>query len=476
MRSDVDRSHDRHGHAGDGPGPGGHSTTRRSLTLWSRAALALREWINDDVVRRLLRNVVHLFSGKAVAAALGVVTLAIMARALGPAALGVLVMIEAFARLIDQIVRAETWHALIRHGSVALEQDRQDDFRQLIKFGGLIDVGGALAAATVVLLTVPLAGDWLGWSSETAQMAQIYGLVLVFHVASTPIAVLRLFDRFKYLAWLEACSALLRLLLATVAWQAGGGLWTFLLVLMSVEIAHNLTLVGLAWRELRSRGHGGFVKSRMEGVTRSNPRIWNFILSTNITILIRKSTEQLDALIVGSVIGPAAVGIYYVAKRLGNAALKYGALLQQAAFPDLARLWARREVDRFRRTVMQVSLVTAAFAGAVLLFVWFNADLIVRLVAGSGFEEAALPLIVQMGAMTLALSGVTLRPALLSMGRQGSLLKIVLAAALGFYLCMLVALPQLGVVGASLAHVVFHAVWLPAVLTVFLRGTRARSG
>jgi O-antigen/teichoic acid export membrane protein len=207
-------------------------------------------------------------------------------------------------------------------------------------------------------------------------------------------------------------------------------------------------------------------------VARENPRIWEFIWSSNATVLVRRSTQEFDNLLVGSLLGPAAVGIYHLSKRLGNALTKAGGLLQQAIFPDLARLWVRGDRRAFVKVVVQVSVGTAAIMGAALLLVGLNAERLVVLIVGERFREAALPLIVQLVAVALLLCGSGLRPALTTMGLQLSQLKIALVAAAAFYACILLVVPQLGVVGANLAHVAFNGIWLPAMLALFVTSMR----
>lgn len=426
----------------------------------------------NDLLRRIATNVIHLMSGTAVRVALGMATLAIMARALGPAPLGILVMVEAYGRLIDQLIRLETWQALIRYGAEALEKDEPGDFRRLLKFGVLLDLGGASVAAFGAFLAVPLVGHWMGWSGETMDMARLYSLSLLFGLASTPVAVLRLFDRFALVAWLEPAVAVLQLALSAAAYAAGAGLWTFLLVAMSAQILYRLALCVVAWKELRRRGHHGFLRYRTRGIAGRCRGIWSLIWSANATVLIRKSTHEFDLLIVGGLLGPAAAGIYHIAKRVGNVASKCGALLQQAAFPDLARLWVRRDIEQFCMVVRQVTLATATLALCALLLVALVADRLVVLIAGAEFAASAMPLVIQMAAVALFLCGSTFRPALMSMGLQVELLKVVGLAATAFYLCILLTVPALGVIGASTAHLVFNAIWLPSIFGLFVVGLR----
>jgi O-antigen/teichoic acid export membrane protein len=435
-------------------------------------------WYRDDLINRLIRNLGYLLSGNLVAAGLGLIALALMARALGPEELGLLALIEAYARVVDRLIRLEPWQALIKYGADALEGKRPEDFRSLLKFGILVDAGGAACSALVALSFVVIAGPWLGWSEQTVQMAAVYSASLLFQLSATPIAVLRLFDRFGIFAWLEVTTAAARVTLFALAFLAGAGLWTFLLLVIGLSVAYSLALVLIAWRELRRRGHTRFLEARVTGVGTRFPKIWNFIWSLKASFLIRRSTGDLDTLLIGALLDPGAVGLYHVAKRFGDATLKVGVPIQQVLFPDVARLWARRELQRLRRTVVQIDLIAGGLAAGVLATIALNVDLVLALSVGAEYADAGILVILQLIATTTALFGTALRPAMLSMGLQLQLLKIVIVATLAFYATLLALLPVLGVVGASIAHIVLNTLWLAAACLIFVRRIReeTRSG
>lgn len=432
----------------------------------------LLSWYRDDLINRLIRNAGYLLSGNLVAAALGLIALALMARALGPEQLGLLALIEAYARVVDRLIRLEPWQALIKYGADALERDRHEDFRSLLKFGVLVDAGGAACSAAVAVAFVAVAGPWLGWSEQTVQMAAVYSGCLLFQLAATPTAVLRLFDRFGMFAGLEVATAVARVALFAIAFLTGAGLWTFLVLVIGLSVARNLALALIAWRELRRQGHARFLEARLAGVGTRFPAIWNFIWSLKASVLIRRSTGDLDTLLIGAFLDTGAVGLYHVAKRFGDATLKVGVPIQQVLFPDVARLWARREIKRLRRTVIQIDLIAGGLAAGVLAGVALNVDLVLGLTVGADYADASILVILQLLATTTALFGTALRPALLSMGLQVLLLKIVIVATLGFYATLVMLLPVLGVVGASIAHIVLNTLWLLAACVVFARRIR----
>ena len=438
----------------------------------------LLSWYRDELINRLVRNAGYLLSGNLVAAALGLVALALIARALGPEQLGLLALIEAYTRVVDRLVRLEPWQALIKYGADALEGDRRDDFRSLLKFGVLIDAGGAACSALLAVAFVAVAGPWLGWGEQTVHMAAVYSVSLLFQLAATPTAVLRLFDRFAVFAGLEVATAAARVVLFAIAFLAGAGLWTFLLLAVALHLARHLTLALIAWRVLRRQDYGRFLGARVAGIGSRCPGIWSFIWSLKASVLIRRSTGDVDTLLIGAFLDTGAVGLYHVAKRFGDATLKVGVPIQQVLYPDIARLWARREIRRLRATVVQIDLITGALAAGVLAIVALNIDLVLGLTVGPDYADAGILVILQLLATTTALFGTALRPALLSMGLQVLLLKIVIVATFGFYATLMVALPMLGVVGASIAHIVLNTLWLLAACLVFARRIRqeTRSG
>ena len=64
-------------------------------------------------------------------------------------------------------------------------------------------------------------------------------------------------------------------------------------------------------------------------------------------------------------------------------------------------------------------------------------------------------------------SGSAVRTALLAMGRQPAILKIVLGATVVFHITALTTIPLIGAMGANIAHVAMCAVWLIALNIVY---------
>ncbi len=429
---------------------------------------AARRWASlDTLARRLVRNVGIIVGGDAGASALGLLTLALTARALGPELLGILVMIEAYATLIDRWIRPETWQALIKYGTDALATDDHRSFRRLMKLGLLIDIGGAIASVTVAFASVQIAAGWLGWDDQTTSLASLYCFMLLLQIISVPTAILRLFDRFAVFAYSQVASAALRLVLVAFAWWFEGGLTTFVLIAMGVSAVRPALMIQAALGELKRRHHEGIMRTSLQGVTEQYPRIWRFLFSANLSLLLRKTVETTDVLLVGALLGPAASSALHIAKRLSMLIMKLGRPVQQVIYPDVSKLWSKGEIDHFQKAVGWTNLIGGGVGLVVLAAIAIDPSLILRLFVGEAFADIADILLVQMVAVVIFMFGLALRPALYSMERDVALLRAVAFATVAFYITFFALVSWIGTLAASLGYAVFNLVWLILCLHAF---------
>jgi O-antigen/teichoic acid export membrane protein len=241
---------------------------------------------------------------------------------------------------------------------------------------------------------------------------------------------------------------------------------------MISQVADHLVPLVLALRELRHRGHGHFWKSPLQGVIAENPGLFAFIFNANLNVVARNSTLRFDTLIVGGLLGPASAGFYQLAKRVGLLATKISKPVQQTIYPEIARLWARGEIGRFRQVVIGINVLLLAGTMVALVCLWFVGEPIVRLFFGDSFAPATPLVIVQAVAAALFFSGSIFGPALLSMGEHSSLVRVTLMASAVFFVTLIPAVRMADALGASLTHVLFNFILVISCLRLFLRHTR----
>lgn len=422
-------------------------------------------WFKDNMFRRLMKNASILMTGSILTAGIDLVSLAVTARALGPEMFGVLVLVQTYARVVDQFVNFQSWQAIIKYGAETLTAKRSSDFRTLIKLGTTLDIIGSLLGTTVAISLVYWAGRLFEWQESTVLMAAVYSLTILFSLSPTPTAVLRLFDRFKLLAWQRVISAAIRMAALLVAWFADAGLWGFFIVWMLAQILDYLFLLILGWRELSRQGYGDAIFSPLDQIRTKFPGIWKFVITTNLSSSIRLGAREVDVLIVGSTLGLAATGIYKVAKQFAGIPLRFADPLQQAIYPDMARLWAEGQVSQFRKTLIRIGVLS----GLGGLAIWFGflllGQLVLRLTVGPEYLPAYEILLVYMLGFNLFMFGIAFRSAVLSMGHPGRILQIYIISTIMSLGTLVLLLGYYGLMGAAMAHIVFHSVWFVTMST-----------
>src|SRR5437762_1666530 len=98
---------------------------------------------------------------------------------------------------------------------------------------------------------------------------------------------------------------------------------------------------------------------------------------------------QADKLIVSRVLGLAGVSFYEVGARLTSFMRAVPLVLLSALIPATSELGARRDREKILRTYVLVSKYIAMLTVALVAFFVLNADALVRLWLGKGFDQSA---------------------------------------------------------------------------------------
>lgn len=409
---------------------------------------------------RMSRNMSWTFAGQLFISLAAVATLFITARALGPANLGILALVESFVRIVDLILRIEPWQAVMRYAIQAQERRDEAAFARLIKLSLLIDAAGGLLSGSVCILLGHVAATWVGLPAGAgAQYIAVFACGLFVSFRPTATAVLRIYDRFDVLARIDMASAVLRFVLSLLAWQAGLGLWAFLLIMLIQSLLDGTVCLIFALREMRRRGHHDLLGAHGLAAIRENPGILRFMWNSNFNVILRQSANRVDVLALGALTNPTAVGLYQLGKRVMNRATKLAGPVRQVIYPELSRLWEQGKRAAFNRLILTVSLAILVLQLIVAIPVMLNIEPIIRAVFGPQYAGAGPVMNILLASSIVYASGVALNPALLSMGKDRLLVTVTLGSTLIFAASFLPLVHFFGVEGAALSNLLFNLVW-----------------
>lgn len=435
----------------------------------------LRRWFAEGPLKRIFRNAGLLLTGKGAGGLLSLAYLALAARALGAESFGVLVLVHSFALTVGTFVHFKAWQAIIRYGSLALERERPADFQRMVSFGIALELASGLVGAAAAAALAAPAAPWLGWPPGAVGLAAAYAVAVVFMVHTTPIGLLRLFNRFDLLSLHQTVNPATRLAGAGLAYALGGGLGAFVAVWLVSAVAESLAAWALAARELARRGLlAGLVRSPA-GIVRAHPELWRYLWSTNLNGTVTLLAERVSPLAVGWILGPAPAGMFHVARRVATVLAQPAQMLRQSVYPEIARLAAQDELKAVRRTVLRAGAVAALAGLPVLLVLAALGRPILGLVGGEAFAAAYGVLVLLATGRVVQLLGFPLGDALVALGRPGLALWANGTATLLFIPTLVALLAWLGLIGAGL-NAIAYAVVSVALMAAVMLHTLSRRG
>ncbi|MFT8244677.1 lipopolysaccharide biosynthesis protein [Roseomonas sp. BN140053] len=441
----------------------------------------LEAWRGDRALRAILRNAGLLVSGKGAGALLHLLGLAVAARALGPDAFGVLVLINTYALTASGLARFQSWQAIIQFGTPALHRiehagGHPQELADVLLFALVLDLGTGVLGMLGAMALLPFLGERLGIPEALVPLCIAYATLVPTMTIATPSGVLRLLDRFDLMAWQSLTLPGLRLAGVLLCWGVGLPFWAYVLCWWASDLAGDLVLGWVAWRELGRRGLRRGVRVNWRAALRPGQGIWPFVWFANLGSSLGVAWGPLSNLVVGALLGPAAAGFYRVAQTVVDALGKPAELLARVFYPEAARLREAARTAEFWRLSTRSAALAALGAGAVMLIVMAAAGPFMRLAFGANYAEAA-PLLAIMAASLLAtVPAFPLEPLLLTLGRAGTAL-LVRAVVTLLYLGVLWFLAATwGLPGAALAYVLGSAAMaatMLAAVAAMRRGARS---
>lgn len=373
------------------------------------------------------RNAGWMMGARGVQAILSLVYLAIAARTLGPTVFGQFALILTAGQAVVSFVSCQNWQVIVRFGMAAFRDGKFPVLRRLCAYCVTLDLI-SFAAGTLIAyaISTPLT-HWLGWSQDVAAVAFWFGVAMLLSLSSTPLGILRLFDRYDSAASAEAVVPVLRAAGAVIAAWAESGLGGFLIAWAAAEIACAAAYWILARRisNLPGRLIG---LGRLQAVLGEHPGLLRFTMMANAGATLAYASRPAMQLMVGGVAGAAATGSYRVAQQIGGSASKLSQILSRSLFPEFVRDRHDARAGGSQILLRRVVRMVAAGGGMVMLGIIFGGQWMIGLLAGAGFEDA-YPLLLLLAAASLVdLLAAACEPALVAAGRQGTALSIRLAA------------------------------------------------
>lgn len=423
----------------------------------------------------MLKNFQKLFSANIVSGVIGLITLTIVSRALGPSAYGVVAVIISFGALVEQIASFQAWQAVTKYTAKAITEKDTKQLWHIVSLGVALDIVGSLVAALFGVAAIMLFADVLGIGSEARTIAVVYMLSLVFNVSGTAMAVLRIFDHYNAIGILLLAMAVLKLAAIAVVWNIELSIGSVIVIFAAVNIIQSLVSLGLMLRLCRDQGARiDLTALRFADFTKL-PGLVRFVTSTNLSSTVRQLVHEFDVVLLSAVAGPAVAGQYKLAKQYGSVVLRVVEPAQQVVFPKIAELIAADNFTALLALLRKLFIAGASFATAAILGYLAVGEIIVGALLGTEYDLVPSFLLVFMLAIATFSGLFFLRPLVLSFGRADAILYIYLVATALFFAVFFGLFDRLGGIAMMYAQLAFYLCWAAGMIAVVMHAWNVRT-
>ncbi len=247
-------------------------------------------------------------------------------------------------------------------------------------------------------------------------LAGLYSLVMLTTVSNTPNGILRLYDRFDALSVFYTVGPAVRITGVVIAWSMDAGMYVYVAIWAAAFVLENSWLFIRGHLEIRRHLDGNIWQGGSWKEIRKTSREFRHFITmvywqTNIDLLPKHVSVLLD----GSLLGPAAAGMFRLARDFSSILSKPAMMLREVLFPDLTRIF-HTKAEGFHELGFRAVKV-AGTAGLVLVLLSIPAAGPILGIIGAEYTEAASLLTLMLLAATFELAGSPLRAAALPWAR-----------------------------------------------------------
>ena len=400
--------------------------------------------------KRVLKNFGIVLRGRGIAAVFTLAATALMAHALSATEFGLVILLHTYVLAVRGFLNFRTYEAIVRFGVPLHENDDREGLKRLFRSTTVVDMASAIVATLVGVSAASIAGGFLHWDAQMVSLAGLYSLVMLTTVINTPNGILRLYDRFDALSVFYTVGPAIRIIGVMIAWSMDASMFVYIAIWAAAFVLENTWLYIRGHLEFRKHleGHiwqGGSWKE----IRDTSPEFRHFIgvvyWQTNIDLL----PKHLAVLLAGSLLGPAAAGMFRLARDFSSILSKPAMMLREVLFPDLARI-LHTQAEGFRQLGFR-AVMAAGAVGLLLVLLSIPAGGPVLGIIGAEYTVAAPLLTLMLLAATFELAGSPLRAAAYAMGKVGQVLRIHLVSVLIYLGLFYLLTPVLGLKGPGIA-------------------------
>jgi O-antigen/teichoic acid export membrane protein len=410
--------------------------------------------------KKLFMNASWLFGGKTASGIFSAIQTVVIARILGVSDYGLLSLILAYVAVLNMFFDLKVWETATKYIGTYWETGEHDKARSMIKLSYILDIGSGVIAFIIAILSAKLISTYIIHSPQAYVFIWIYSISLFVDTAnSTSDAILRVFDRFKNIAFINSFQKFFRLIVVVALLYSGLGIKGVLYGFILASFVGFSVRMWLVMKTLKHNDLQGWLSADISLIRDQWKGIAWFLGNTSFIATLKTGNERyLGILILGYFAGKDAVAFYKIASSIASVVNRIVDPIYEAIYPELVKLASSNAIEDFKNMIKSTtkSLVLIIIPIGVIIIIF--AEPIISLVFGKDYVPATSALRILAAAVLIIRCTFWINPALLSMGRPGLRTIMGVISTFIYLVLMFLLVPGYSYMGAAFAFLGYSIV------------------
>ncbi len=420
--------------------------------------------MSKEIFQRFKRNAAIIIGSRLIFGILNILSSMIVVRFFGLAELGIVILLHSYTRLFNDIIKFDSWQAVLTYGSKFHETNDKVEQKKLFGLLITIDLVSISIGVICAIAFVPYAIDIFEWPEQVAKFAPFYAIAIFFMAHASPNGILRLFDRVDALAIEFALRATVKFIGVCLTAYLGGSAFHLVLTWFAAAVISGTWPLLICVKELHQRGQLPSLQFNWRKLSRRFPGIWRFLAFANMASSVGFLYTTGTVLFLGTTLGAAQAAVVEIAYQFTGALSRPIRILGPIIMPEFTKLVANNDWVTFRKIITQQLKVTGILILLIGLPLLLAFSFVLNTIYGPEVLEYVWLFRFLLLFVFLKILAFTFDPAILAANKPGMLLIIRAVTALIYVITALSLLNQYGIASVGFAAMLGQIFYIAIVV------------
>jgi O-antigen/teichoic acid export membrane protein len=385
-----------------------------------------------NIRNNLFLNASWVFGGNSVSAVFAAIEPIVLARILGVSDFGLLALIVAYVDFLNKFFDVRVWETATKYIGTFWEKRDYERTRSMVKLSYVVDISSGILAFVIAVLTANIANKYFIHSPQAYTLIVIYSISLLIDTAnSTSNSILRVFNKFKQIAFISSVQTFFRVALVCLVLFVGLGIKGVLFIYVTASFFGFAIRFWAVSQTLNEFKLDGWWRAKLGLIRDQWKEIAWFLGNTSLT------------------------GTLKIARSAIKLMTRFSDPLHQAIYPELIRISKSEGLADFINLIKYSLRTLLKFTVPLTVIIFLLPEQLISLFFGRDYIAATNTFRVITIAALISQLTFWINSALLAIGKPGLRTILDVVTTTTYVGLLLILVPRFSYLGAGFAFLGF---------------------